>query len=78
MVEGISARDVITGLLGVIVTILSWIGNRLHTRVDDLERLKANSDDMKEAIKELKADIKQALDTQTKLLITLLRGKLDD
>lgn len=41
---------------GVVAAVLGWAGIRLIKRVDELEKGKANSADLKELITELRAD----------------------
>jgi hypothetical protein len=75
--SGISLRDLLFGVISILVAIFAWIGARLHNRQDRLDtRLheKIDKEEYREELKGLREEVRDSTDRQTKLLIHLFKS----
>jgi len=63
-------------VIGGVMGRMAWLGNRLHLRVDEIEKSRAKNDDLNAVradINALRAHVDARLDSQTRQIMDVMR-----
>jgi len=72
----VNENNLFEWIMGGVVTLIAWLGNRLHIRVDSIESSRAKNEDLNAVradINALRAHVDAKFDAQTTQIMSVMR-----